>query len=78
MKKMLLIVCLLAFPHIAFAQCAELMKKYNAPNPASKTMKQITRWISKKVNNPADSQALESCMIALAADNPNKEQVAGK
>lgn len=61
------------------ADCAELVTKYEAPDPASKTMQQIKRWVSRKIkDNAADAQALENCLIAKAADNPNKEQVAGK
>ncbi|RDU60782.1 hypothetical protein [Helicobacter marmotae] len=77
MKKYIATALFISFPSFVFADCAQLMKKYDAPDPASKTMAQITRWL-KKVENPADAKALESCMIALAADNPNKAQVAGK
>ena len=42
-------------------------------------MAQISRWIERKVSdNPGDAKELEACLIAGAADNPNKEQVAGK
>ena len=78
MKKLILTTCvLIGFPSVILANCAALMQKYDAPDPASKTMAQINRWL-KKVDNPADAKVLESCMIAQAADNPNKAQVAGK
>lgn len=77
MKKLLAIALLAGLPSLMLADCASLMKKYDAPDPASKTMAQINRWI-KKVDNAADAKTLETCMIAQAADNPNKAQVAGK
>lgn len=77
MKKLILTALIAGLPSLMFADCATLMKKYDAPDPASKTMAQIGRWI-KKVDNPADAKALETCMVAQAADNPNKAQVAGK
>ncbi len=78
MKKYLLIALVAIIPSFALANCASLMQKYDAPDPASKTMSQIQRWVSKKVTDSADAKILEKCMIAQAADNPNKEQVAGK
>ncbi len=36
-------------PIIALADCASLMAKYEAPEPESKTMKQVERWINKKL-----------------------------
>lgn len=69
-----LTVCLLSA-----ADCSSLIAKYDAPDPAKKTMAQISRWIERKVSdNPGDAKELEACLIAGAADNPNKEQVAGK
>ncbi|MCW1870481.1 hypothetical protein OLQ82_05235 [Campylobacter jejuni] len=62
---------------IALADCASLMAKYEAPEPESKTMKQVERWISKN-SDPADAAVLKECMIARAADNPNQVSVAGK
>lgn len=78
MKK--IIPFLLVLSSISFAaSCNELITKYNAPDPTTKTMAQISRWVERKVaDNPADAQELEACLIAGAADNPNKEQVAGK
>ncbi|MWV62205.1 hypothetical protein DCO58_05450 [Helicobacter saguini] len=78
MKKVILLFSALGlFSSFALADCASLMKKYNAPDPGSKTMNQIKRWV-KKVDDASDAKELESCMIAQAADNPNKSQVAGK
>lgn len=77
MKKTILLACIVALPSIALADCAALMKKYDAPDPAAKTMAQINRWL-KKLDDSADIKALEKCMIAQAADNPNKAQFAGK
>lgn len=77
MKKLILIALTAGLPSLMMADCASLMKKYDAPDPASKTMAQINRWL-KKIDNAADVKVLEGCMIAQAADNPNKAQVAGK
>ncbi|TLD97804.1 hypothetical protein LS71_003490 [Helicobacter jaachi] len=77
MKKLILTALIIGLPSLMLADCASLMKKYDAPDPASKTMAQINRWL-KKVDNAADAKELEGCMIAQAADNPNKAQVAGK
>lgn len=78
MRKVLLIMAI-AFGYSYAADCAALAAKYDAPDPATKTMAQISRWVERKVSdNPADAQELEACLIAGAADNPNKEQVAGK
>ena len=78
MKK--IIPFLLVLSSVSFAaNCKELATKYNAPDPSTKTMAQISRWVERKVaDNPADAQELEACLIVDAADNPNKEQVAGK
>lgn len=77
MKKYICIALMCGLANIALADCSSLMKKYDAPDPAAKTMAQINRWL-KKVDNPADAKELGTCMIAQAADNPNKAQVAGK
>lgn len=79
MKKIITTLSILGlFCSFAHAKCAELMKKYEAPDPASKTMSQIERWVKRKVTDPSDANVLQECMIAGAADNPNKVQVAGK
>lgn len=57
------------------ADYANLMAKYEALEPESKTMKQVKRWISKKVSDLADAAVLKECMIARAADNPNQVSV---
>lgn len=78
MKKLALLAALAFIPSVMLGNCEALMQKYNAPDPGSKTMAQITRWISSKVDDSNDAKTLETCMVARAADNPNKEQVAGK
>ncbi|GAD18217.1 hypothetical protein [Helicobacter fennelliae] len=78
MKKFALLVMMAFIPSLVLADCASLMKKYDAPDPESKTMGQISRWIEKKVTDSNDAKELEKCMIAKAADNPNKAQVAGQ
>ncbi len=79
MKKVIFSFLLFSTSILFAASCEELAAKYNAPDPATKTMAQISRWIERKVgDNPSDASQLESCLIARAADNPNKEQVAGK
>ncbi|TKX32090.1 hypothetical protein [Campylobacter estrildidarum] len=75
MKKLLFLSLL---PIIALADCASLMAKYEAPEPESKTMKQIERWVNKKVKDAKDAAVLKECMVARAADNPNQVSVAGK
>lgn len=60
------------------ASCSDLAAKYKAPDPAAKTMKQIKRWVKRKLKGSSDAAALEKCLIAGAADNPNKSQMAGK
>lgn len=78
MKRLIFLALLVIAPSIMLGNCEALMQQYNAPDPASKTMSQISRWVSSKVENASDAKTLETCMIARAADNPNKEQVAGK
>lgn len=78
MKKLAFLVALALAPSFVLGNCEALMQKYNAPDPGSKTMAQISRWISSKVDDSNDAKTLETCMVARAADNPNKEQVAGK
>lgn len=76
MKKVIFL-SLLALPILA-DDCASLMSKYDAPEPEAKTMKQIERWVDKKVDDANEATVLKECMIARAADNPNQVQVAGK
>lgn len=44
MKKIAILVALISIPSIMLGNCDALMQKYNAPDPASKTMNQISRW----------------------------------
>lgn len=60
------------------ADCSALMSKYDAPDPSKKTMAQLKRWAQRKLENNPDLSQLESCLIAQAADNPNRDRVAGK
>ena len=80
MRLMVILLASIAtFTSLSAADCSSLIAKYDAPDPAKKTMAQISRWIERKVSdNPGDAKELEACLIAGAADNPNKEQVAGK
>ncbi|MGX2985421.1 hypothetical protein ACWIWK_08165 [Helicobacter sp. 23-1048] len=84
MKKVMLkttiltMLVVVSLPSLSLGACADLMQKYNAPDPAQKTMSQVARWVKQKVTDAKDAKELESCMQARAADNPNREQVAGK
>ncbi len=79
MRKIIYIIIMISLGYsFSFADCGTLMSKYSAPNPSAKTMKQIKRWIKRKVKDADDASKLSECMIAGAADNPNQEQVAGK
>ncbi len=77
MKKITTFLLGIVFATNIYADCAELIKKYNAPDPSTKTMKQLKRWVKRKVKN-ADAEKLKECLVAQAADNPNKEAVAGE
>jgi hypothetical protein len=76
-KTVVLIICI----NLAFAfTCKGLLSKYDAPNPEQKTMKQLKRWYKKHVNKIPEylqDDVLE-CLIDNAADNPNKETIAGE
>ncbi len=76
MKKTALAIMLFVFASNSYAGCSELIAKHSAPDPSTKTMKQIKRWIKRKVEG-ADASALQECLIAKAADNPNKAAAAG-
>lgn len=81
MRKIILSAALVCFVGASFAyaeDCGSLMSKYKAPDPSKKTMAQLKRWVSRKLENNADARTLETCLVAQAADNPNKDQVAGK
>ena len=76
MKKIILSIFILSF---SLAQdCDTLISKYHAPNPEFKTMKQLKRWVKRKSSKLGnDKEALLQCLISRAADNPDKEEVAG-
>jgi hypothetical protein len=57
--------------------CEALASKYNAPDPSVKTMKQVKRWVKRKVKDD-NKAAVEKCLVGQAADNPNKSTVAGQ
>ena len=76
MKKIVSFLLVVSFSSYVYADCSDLMKKYHAPDPSTKTMKQLERWVKRKVKT-GDAKALKECLIAQAADNPNKEAVAG-
>lgn len=81
MRKFLFSVALVCFVGASFGyaeDCGSLISKYKAPDPSKKTMAQLKRWVSRKLENNADAHTLETCLVAQAADNPNKDQVAGK
>lgn len=79
MKKIIYILIMISVSFsFSFADCGALMSKYSAPSPGSKTMKQIKRWVKRKIKDAGDSSVLQECMIAGAADNPNQVKVAGK
>ncbi len=68
-----------ALPLCALAvDCDTLCDKYHAPNPASKTIAQVERWVKHRVDNPQDAAIIRDCLIAGAADNPNQANYAGK
>ena len=69
----LAMVCLVTF---SYADCDDLISKYHAPDPSMKTMKQLKRWVKRKVKDD-NAKELRECLIARAADNPNKATVAG-
>ena len=75
MKKLFFAALL---PALAFGDCASLMSKYDAPEPSSKTMKQLERWVNQKVSDANDASTLKECLVSRAADNPNQVSVAGK
>jgi len=59
------------------ASCKDLMAKYNTPDPSQKTMKQLKRWVKRKVKD-SNKDAVEKCLVDRAADNPNRATVAGQ
>ena len=77
MKRIMSFFVVAIFAINIYADCAGLIKQYNAPDPSTKTMKQLKRWVKRKVKT-GDADKLKECLVALAADNPNKEAVAGE
>jgi len=77
MKKKFFLLLLSILVGNLYADCSDLIKKYHAPDPSTKTMKQLKRWVKRKVKT-ADASKLQECLVARAADNPNKEAVAGE
>ena len=59
-----------------FADCTTLMAQYKTPDPSIKTMRQLKRWVKRKVKD-SNKDAVQKCLIDRAADNPNKSTVAG-
>jgi len=61
-----------------YASCADLLANYKrVPDPSIKTMKQLKRWVKRKVKD-GNAKAVEECLVSQAADNPNKATVAGQ
>ena len=57
----------------------DLIKKYHAPKPETKTIRQLNRWTKrkhKKVDLSIRKKILE-CLIANVADNLNRSTFAG-
>lgn len=78
MKKIAFVLFIVSPVCIFGADCVSLTNKYHAPDPASKTMAQLERWVKNRVDSPRDAQELKECLIAGAADNPNQASYAGK
>jgi hypothetical protein len=77
-KLMYAIICFSMFTTASQADCNELLSKYkNVPDPSVKTMKQLQRWVKRKVKDD-NAKAVEECLVSQAADNPNKATVAGQ
>jgi len=76
MKKIITILILASFSLYA-GECEDLMAKYHTPKPETKTMKQLKRWVKRKLRHSSDKEKVLKCLIGRAADNPNKATVAG-
>ncbi len=77
-KKIIATITLIGFlSNPLYSDCGDLMAKYNTPDPSVKTMKQLKRWVKRKVKD-GNKKAVEQCLIDRAADNPNKATVAGE
>jgi len=79
MSRILASLVLLLFFSVSLnAGCEELLSKYKrVPDPSIKTMKQLKRWVKRKIKD-GNAKAVEECLVAKAADNPNKSTVAGQ
>ena len=77
-KKIMTVAILLGLVSTSsMADCKSLMDQYNTPDPSVKTMKQLKRWVKRKVKDD-NKDAVQKCLIDRAADNPNKATVAGQ
>ena len=77
-NKMVVVITLLGvLSSTSFADCKALMAQYKTPDPSVKTMKQLKRWVKRKVKD-GNKAAVQKCLIDRAADNPNKATVAGQ
>ena len=72
------VACFAGNANAASVDCAPLCDRYKAPNPASKTMAQLERWVKNRVADDTDAANLKECLLTGAADNPNQANYAGK
>jgi len=79
MKKTLVSAILLSFlTTSSYADCNALLANYKkVPDPSIKTMKQLKRWVKRKVKD-GKAKEVEKCLLSKAADNPNRATVAGQ
>ena len=79
MKKIVLLAVASSLLTTAtFADCTSLLAQYKKiPDPSVKTMKQLKRWVKRKIKD-SNKGAVEKCLIDRAADNPNRATVAGQ
>lgn len=71
-----LLIGTLGITSLMAGECEDLMAKYSAPDPSTKTMEQAKRWVKRKVKDE-NAAKVEKCLVDRAADNPNKSTVAG-
>ena len=78
-SKCMVITILCCFLAVnSYGGCKELLGHYKrVPDPSIKTMKQLKRWVKRKIKD-GNAKAVEECLVARAADNPNKTTVAGQ
>jgi len=78
-KKIIATIALLSLlSSSVYANCNSLLSQYKrVPDPSVKTMKQLKRWVKRKIKD-GNKKAVEQCLIDRAADNPNKATVAGE